>query len=123
MKLSMRFLLVAVLYGALGMLMGIIMGAKGDFTLAPVHAHLNLLGWVALTIYGLTYQVFPAMAASKLARVQFYSVNLGVILLIPSLALVLLENSAALPTLIIGELLVFISLLLFFANLWAHRNA
>ena len=123
MKLSMRFLLVAVLYGALGMLMGIIMGAKGDFTLAPVHAHLNLLGWVALTIYGLTYQVFPAMAASKLARVQFYSVNLGVILLIPSLALVLLENTAALPTLIVGELLVFISLLLFFANLWAHRNA
>jgi hypothetical protein len=39
-----------------GMVLGITMGLSQDFTLAPAHAHLNLLGWVTMAIYGLYHR-------------------------------------------------------------------
>lgn len=120
-KISMKYLLVASLYGICGMLLGMVMGAKENFTLTPVHAHLNLLGWIAIMLYGLSYQAFPKMAESKLALIQFYTVNAGVILLIPALALLLLGNKSVLPVLIIGELCNVGALLMFFINLWKNR--
>jgi hypothetical protein len=39
-----------------GMGLGITMGLSQDFTLAPAHAHLNLLGWVTMAIYGLYHR-------------------------------------------------------------------
>ena len=32
------------------------MGMNNDFTLAPAHAHNNLLGWVSMAIYGLYFR-------------------------------------------------------------------
>lgn len=122
MTLSIRFLLLGTVYGLIGMCLGMVMGAQENFTLAPVHAHLNLLGWVALTIYGIVYQVYPAMGKSKLACTQFYVANAGVLVLIPALATFLLGHKAVLPFLIAGELLIFASLLLFAMNLWMHRK-
>lgn len=123
MKMPMKYLLMASAYGIGGMLLGMVMGAKENFTLTPVHAHLNLLGWIAITLYGLTYQVFPKMVENRLAFIQFYVVNIGIILLIPSLALLLLGNKAALPVLIIGELCNVGALIIFFMNLWKNREA
>ena len=36
--------------------LGIAMAMRQDFTLAPAHAHLNLLGWVSMALYGLYYR-------------------------------------------------------------------
>lgn len=52
-ELPFRFLLIAVAVALVGMCGGIFMAATQDFTLAPAHAHLNLLGWVTLALYGL----------------------------------------------------------------------
>jgi hypothetical protein len=38
------FLSVAVLQALVGIGLGVFMGISGDFTLAPAHAHNNLLG-------------------------------------------------------------------------------
>ena len=122
MSTSMRFLLVAPVYGILAMLLGMAMGSKSDFTLTPVHTHLSSLGFVAIMLYGLTYRTHPAMAASKIANIHFYVVNLGVIFMIPALALLLQKNTSALPFLLIGEILTIGSLVLFFINLWLHRK-
>jgi hypothetical protein len=40
----------------IGMGLGIAMGISQDFSLTPVHAHLNLLGWVSMLLYGLYYR-------------------------------------------------------------------
>lgn len=122
MSISMRFILVAPVYGILGMILGMVMGSKSDFTLSPVHAHLNLLGFVAIMLYGLTYKAYPNMAASKIANIHFYAVNLGVIFMIPSLALLMLKNTSALPYLLIGEILTIGSMILFLLNIWMHRT-
>jgi len=39
-----------------GMGLGMFMGLTHDFTLAPAHAHLNLLGWVTMCLYGLYHR-------------------------------------------------------------------
>jgi cbb3-type cytochrome oxidase subunit 1 len=104
------------------MALGMVMGAQSDFTYAPVHAHLNLLGFVAIMLYGLTYKACPNMANGRLASIHFYMVNLGVILMIPSLALLMDKNTIALPALLAGEILTIASLLIFFVNLWLHRK-
>ena len=41
------------------MTLGIYMGIEQDFTLAPAHAHLNLLGWVTMALYGLYHRGAP----------------------------------------------------------------
>ena len=51
-KISVAFFGAAVLYALLGMSLGMFMGATEDFTLAPVHAHINLLGWATLALMG-----------------------------------------------------------------------
>ena len=123
MKLSYKFLLAAAAYGLFGMLLGMVMGAKQDFTLAAVHAHNNLLGWVALTMYGLTYNAFPSMNNGKVGHYQFYIANIGLFLMIPSLAMLLKGNTSVELPLVLGEVCTVLSLVLFMTNLWKNRTA
>jgi cbb3-type cytochrome oxidase subunit 1 len=122
MKLPVKFILCAACYGLAGLLMGMGMGASENFTLMPAHAHLNLLGWFALTLYGLSYAVFPKLAESRLATAQFYVANIGLLLMIPSLIVLLLGNRNFIPVMAMGELCTVISLVLFIVNLLKHRQ-
>ena len=56
MKLSNAFLRLAVLFALIGVGIGYYMGATHNFVAAPVHAHVNLLGWVSMFLYGLFYR-------------------------------------------------------------------
>jgi hypothetical protein len=71
-SVSNWFLRIAVLYIIAGVGLGIYMGASGDHSMYPVHAHLNLLGWVAMSLFGLFYRAFPAAAETKLAKAHFW---------------------------------------------------
>jgi len=56
LRISDFCFVVAALAALGGMGLGIVMGISQDFTLAPAHAHLNLLGWVTMAIYGLYHR-------------------------------------------------------------------
>lgn len=71
MTLDFKFLLLATLYLAGGVGLGIYMGISDDLMLAPVHAHLNLLGWVSCAIFGLFYRLYPEAAGTLAARLHF----------------------------------------------------
>jgi hypothetical protein len=71
-NISNWFLRLAVLYLIAGIGLGLFMAASNDHSMKPVHAHLNLLGWVTLTLFGLFYRVVPAAAATTLAKVHFW---------------------------------------------------
>ncbi|MDE3029353.1 MAG: hypothetical protein KGH84_13255, partial [Paracoccaceae bacterium] len=68
MNISRSFMLVGVVFLVLGIPIGMYMGAANNFALAPLHAHLNLLGFVLMTIFGILYRIVPAMADSGLAK-------------------------------------------------------
>ncbi|MDE2344881.1 MAG: cytochrome-c oxidase [Gammaproteobacteria bacterium] len=117
------WLKIAVVYVLIGMLVGLYMGATEQMQYIPVHAHLNLLGWVTLALAGLVYQIFPRMAASPLQRWHFWLHNLGLPVSMVSLALVINHRQALLPVAIIGAIVVFIGMLLFAINLFRNAKA
>jgi len=55
----------------------------------PVHAHLNLLGWVTVALYGTFYALTHASLKPRLAWTNFVLSAIGVVVMIPSLALYL----------------------------------
>lgn len=114
-RISDRFLQLGVLSALIGMTMGGIMGAQQDFTLAPAHAHLNLLGWASMMIYGLFYRTFPSAGRGWLAFGQFWLAVSGLVVLIPSLALELLGNHQAMAGIAVGSLLTLLSMAFFAA--------
>lgn len=70
-RVDVYFLLLATVLLVCGAVLGIVMGAREDFQLTPVHAHLNLAGWTSLALFGLTYRSYPELAATALARFHF----------------------------------------------------
>ena len=89
MNISRNFMMIAVLYLLTGMVMGMYMGGSGDHVLAPVHAHINLLGFTLMTLFAIVYKLFPAMAASGLARAHFWLHQIGAFLLLVALFLMI----------------------------------
>lgn len=71
-NIDVAFLRVATLYVIVGVLMVPTAEAIGMHIFTLVHAHLNLLGWVTLGLYGLAHRAWPVLRTSKLAKTQFY---------------------------------------------------
>lgn len=116
--MATRFIKIAVLYLALGVTLGVVMGMLQKFTFTPVHAHLNLLGWASLALVGLVYHAFPAAAETRLARIHFWLHNLGLPPLMIALALMLSGNAALEPVVGILSLIVWLGIILFVVNVW-----
>lgn len=95
--ISNRFLRLAVVAALCGMTWGIIMGARQDFAPASAHAHLNLLGWVSMTLYGLFYRVVPSAAEGRLPHVHFWLALAGLVVFVPSLGVILAGPKDLLP--------------------------
>jgi uncharacterized membrane protein YgdD (TMEM256/DUF423 family) len=70
-RLDIKFLLLAAVALSIGVGMGIYMGIAHDFSLAPVHAHMNLVGWASLALFGITYKLYPELQESWPAKLHF----------------------------------------------------
>jgi hypothetical protein len=55
-----------------GMLWGLQMAITDDHSAFPAHAHLNLLGFVALILFGIFYRLNPTVEANWLALPQVW---------------------------------------------------
>jgi hypothetical protein len=70
-RLDLKFLLLAAIMLTVGVTLGVVMGIRHDFALAPVHAHINLVDWASLALFGIVYRLYPQMAQSRLAALHF----------------------------------------------------
>lgn len=113
MKASALSFRLAVLFVVAGMAMGIGMAASQDHSIMPAHAHLNLLGWVSLFLFGIYYERRPALDASKLARVQVWLWSLGTVVLTIAVAGIHLGYAAMDPVAALASLIVLAAMLLF----------
>lgn len=114
------WLKLAVVYLIVGVGMGIMMGASENFTLRPVHAHVNLLGWATMALAGLIYCVFPGAGNSRLGRSHFWLANLSLPVMSVALALVVQGQRQFIPVLAIGEIVAALSILAFAANIFLN---
>ena len=116
--MSTRFLRISVIYFVIAVALGVYMGITEKLTQAPVHAHLNLLGWVSMALFGLIYHAHPAAGATKLAAWHFWIHNMTVPAFMAALFLMLAGNPALGPVVGILAIATGIGILLFAVNLW-----
>lgn len=76
-SLPFWFIAVGAVLALAGMAWGIEMAITQDHSMAPGHAHNNLIGFVTMVIYGVYYKLVPAAAQTRLARVHFWVALLG----------------------------------------------
>src|SRR4051812_45949576 len=114
---GITWLKIAVVYFVIGVGFGLYMGASGDHTLFSVHAHINLLGWVSLTLIGLIYRQFPDIATNRLAKIQFWLHNLGLPCLLVALTCLMQGNRAIEPAVGVFSIVVGLSVVLFAVNI------
>src|SRR5690348_16565011 len=114
-RVSAAFFGAGVIFVLLGMVWGSVMGASHDFTLAPAHAHLNLLGWVTMALYGTFYALTRGTMLTPLAWVNFAISLVGAILQVSGLALFLGHGNDEkfLPVMLPGEMLTILGMLVF----------
>jgi hypothetical protein len=108
--------LLATILLIIGVLIGIFMAASHDYQLAAVHAHINLVGWASLAIYGLVYRAYPVLQARAMAKWHFSFASVAAVLMGPGIALAVLLQIEWLATLsaflwLIGTVLFLIQLL------------
>jgi uncharacterized membrane protein YdcZ (DUF606 family) len=99
----------------IGMIAGMEMGAHQDMTLMPAHAHLNLLGWVTMGLYGAFYALTSQTYSPKLAWANFIASVAGVLVMIPALGLYLMHgmDQNYIPGIVVGEVLTVLGAILF----------
>ena len=95
-RYDLYFLLLATLSLLIGVGLGIFMGASQDFQLSPVHAHINLVGWASLALFGLAYRAYPELGASRLAPFHLLLAAGGAILLPAGIYMAVLHNAGGL---------------------------
>ena len=120
MSVSRNFLIMGTVYLLIGVGFGMHMGASEDFTLAPLHAHINLLGFVLMTLFGLGYRVIPGMADGALAKAHFWLHQAGALVLMVGLFMIFTGRTAPglpVPIMPIAEVLVFLGVVLWFVGL------
>jgi cbb3-type cytochrome oxidase subunit 1 len=117
-----RFLRLAVVYILLGVTLGIVMAGRHDYTFKPVHAHLNLLGWASMALFGVWYRIAPAAAETKLAKTHFWLHNIALPIQMVTLTMYVGGNEAIEPVLALASIGMGIGLLCFAINLWKHTR-
>jgi hypothetical protein len=113
MKASILCFRAAVLLAIAGMIWGIVMGVSQDHATLPAHAHLNLLGWVSLFLFGVYYHLHPAVDRSALASLQVWIWIAGTIIMTIGVGLVHSGHEIGDPIAAVSSLLVLVDMLIF----------
>ncbi|EHS52769.1 hypothetical protein PDO_1355 [Rhizobium sp. PDO1-076] len=119
--LSIWFFRTAILFLIAGICLGLYMSITHEFAATGAHAHINLLGWVTMAIFGIYYALNPVQAASRIARLQYFIYTLGILVMAPSLFLMLSGNPAMEPLVAISSLVTFSGVLLFAFILFTRK--
>jgi len=103
----------AVLMVLAGMMWGIVMAISHDHSAMPAHAHLNLLGWVSLFLFGIFYHLHPAIDRSRVAVAQVAIWIVATIVMVTGIWLIHSGREIGEPIAAVGSLAVFADMLVF----------
>jgi len=106
-----RFFATGAFFALCGMAWGIVMSATQDHTLSPAHGHLNLIGFVVMTVFGTFYALSPRAAASRLADIHYFLTLAAVLAIVPGIVMAISGSGEALAK--IGSVLTLAAMALF----------
>jgi len=77
-KWSLRLIRAGALFGLIGAYLGSHMAGTESYALRPIHAHILLVGWLSLFVYGLFYKLYK-ITSPKLVAVHGWSAIIGAV--------------------------------------------
>ena len=114
-RIDYLFVLIAVLYGSLGMVFGIWMGITESLNYVNTHAHIGLVGFVIFALFGLVYRGWPELKETRLAGAHFWLANIAAPVFLYGKFTV---DSGGSPMLVaVGSFIVVAAMLAFLANI------
>jgi len=105
------FFATGAIFALIGMAWGIQMSASHDHTLSPAHGHLNLIGFVAMSIFGAYYALTPVAGESRIALIHYVVTLATVVILTPGIAMAINGQGEILAK--VGSLTALLSMGLF----------
>ena len=103
----------AMLLVLAGMLWGLQMVITDDHSAFPAHAHLNLLGFVALFLFGIFYRLNPVVEANRLALPQVWIWIVSTVVTVIGVGLAHTGHPAGDPIAAVGSLAIFADTIMF----------
>lgn len=88
----------------------------------PAHAHLNLLGWVSLFLFGIFYRLHPSLEGTRTALMQVYIWIIGTISLTIGVAMLHTGHKGGDPFAAIGSVVLLGGMLMFGWLLIRHER-
>lgn len=119
-----KFIITALIYAIVGMLIGIHMAATHNHLQHVTHAHILLVGFVVSFIYALCHKLWLNADGTMLAKVQFWIHQVGVLAMVIGLYLLYSHKFDAAkvePVLAISSILVLIALILMLVMVLKHK--
>jgi cbb3-type cytochrome oxidase subunit 1 len=123
MALATRLIHTAVAFFVVGVALGTTMGATQDFRFVHVHAHINLLGWVALALIGLIYRLHPHLQQGWLAQAHYWLHTIGLVVFMGSFAWGVAAGAKPVTWVATGATMVSLAVLLFAANVFTRLRS
>jgi cbb3-type cytochrome oxidase subunit 1 len=123
MALSKRLIHTAAAFFVVGVSLGAYMGAKQDFRFVHAHAHINLLGWVALGLIGLIYRVHPHLQKGWLTHAHYWLHTVGLVVFMGSFVWGITAGAKALPFIATGASMVSLAVPLFAVNVFMRLRS
>ena len=96
-----------------GMVWGLQMAITNDHSAFPAHAHLNLLGFVALFLFGIFYRLNPMVESNRLAIPQVWIWIASTVVMAIGVGLVHTGHAAGDPIAAVGSFAIFADAILF----------
>lgn len=123
------FIKASMAWLTLGVTLGVAMAVDPALIIyRPVHVHLNLLGFVAMMIYGVGYHAIPRFVgrpvhSGALAGWQWWLANVGLVVLAGGFVLRARAVPLAVPLLGVGGTLSAVAAYCFAYNVWRTLDA
>lgn len=124
-EITRNFIKAALVYLGIGVAVGALMAIVPELRgqLRPSHAHINLLGFMSMFIFGVAYHIIPRfhgrmLHSDQLAVVHFWLANIGAVGLAVILAFESSFGTGAVPLLGLFGATWTVAAFIFIYNLW-----
>lgn len=112
-SISLLFFRTAAVLLIVGMIFGIYMSASGNHAAAAAHAHLNLIGFVVMCVYGIFFALNPGRSTGRLPKILWALNTIAAVVMFPSLVLLLNGHPSFEPLVAAASFLALLGAILF----------
>ena len=123
------FIRASLVWFMLGIALGLAMALRPEWVVyRPAHAHINVVGFLTMLVFGVGYQLLPrlfggALWSRRLAIAHWWLANLGLAAMVAGFMLAPHIGSASAPLTAGGGALYALGAVLFVINLWRTFDA